>query len=75
LDFEVIGKLYQVLREAQHHAFLPSKDRAIARVGLFAQFLETRQAAQREITEEIHSTMARSRCLCREVKRRPEKSP
>ena len=60
LDFEVIGKLCHDLREAQHHAFLLSKHRAIAKVGLFVQFLETMQAAQREITEEIYLPMARS---------------
>jgi len=60
LDFEVIGKLCHILREAQHHAFLMSKHRATARVGLFIQFLETLQAAQREITEEIYLMMTRS---------------
>jgi CRP-like cAMP-binding protein len=60
LDFEVIGKLCHDLREAQHHAFLLSKHRAIARVGLFVQFLETLQAAQREFTEEIYLPMTRS---------------
>jgi len=60
LDFEVIGKLCHDLREAQHHAFLLSKHRAIAKVGLFVQFLETLEATQREFTEEIYLPMTRS---------------
>jgi CRP-like cAMP-binding protein len=60
LDFEVIGKLCHVLREAQHHAFLLAKHRAIARVGLFVEFLETLQAGQRESPEEIYLPMSRS---------------
>ena len=38
--------LYHELREAQRHAFLLSKRRAIAKVGLFLQMLETHQAAR-----------------------------
>ena len=60
LDFEVIGKLCHVLCEAQHHAFLLSKHSAIARIGLFVQFLETLQAAQGESTEEIYLPITRS---------------
>jgi CRP-like cAMP-binding protein len=48
------------LREAQRHAFLMSKQRAIAKVGLFIQMLETHQAAQEQITGEVYLPMTRS---------------
>jgi CRP/FNR family transcriptional regulator len=60
LDFQVIAKLCHELREAQRHAFLLSKQRAITRIGLFIQMLETQQAAREQITGEVYLPMTRS---------------
>lgn len=60
LDFQVIAKLCHDLRETQRHAFLLSKQHAIAKVGLFIQMLETSQAAQGQITGEVYLPMTRS---------------
>jgi CRP-like cAMP-binding protein len=59
LDFHVICKLCHELREAQRHAFLLSKQHAVAKVGLFLQMLETHQAARGESMGEIYLQMAR----------------
>ncbi len=60
LDFHVISKLCHELREAQRHAFLLSKQRAIAKVGLLLQMLETHQAARGQSTGEVYLPMTRS---------------
>jgi CRP/FNR family transcriptional regulator len=59
LDFQVISKLCHELREAQRHAFLLSKQHAIAKVGLFLQMLETHQAARGESMGEVYLQMTR----------------
>jgi CRP/FNR family transcriptional regulator len=60
LDFQVICKLCHDLREAQQHAFLLSKHRAVAKVGLFLQMLETHQNAEGHLSDEIQVPMART---------------
>ncbi len=60
LDFQVIAKLCHELREAQRHAFLLSKQRAVARMGLFIQMLETYQDGQEQVTQEVYLPMTRS---------------
>jgi CRP/FNR family transcriptional regulator len=45
LDFQVIGKLCHDLRDTQYHAFLLSRHRAVAKLGLFLQMLEAQQGA------------------------------
>ena len=59
LDFQVISKLCHELREAQRHAFLLSKQHAVAKVGLFLQMLETHQAARGEGMGEVYLQMTR----------------
>lgn len=59
LDFQIISKLCHELREAQRHAFLLSKQHAIAKVGLFLQMLETHQAARGESMGEVYLPMTR----------------
>jgi CRP-like cAMP-binding protein len=59
LDLQVISKLCHELREAQRHAFLLSKQHAIAKVGLFLQMLETHQAARGERVGEVYLQMTR----------------
>jgi CRP-like cAMP-binding protein len=59
LDFQVISKLCHELREAQRHAFLLSKQHAIAKIGLFLQMLETHQAARGESMGEVYLQMTR----------------
>jgi len=60
LDFSVISKLCHDLREAQHHAFLLSRQRAVAKVGLFLQMLEAHQTAAGESSSEVYLPMSRS---------------
>jgi CRP/FNR family transcriptional regulator len=57
LDFQIIAKLCHELRETQRHAFILSKQRAIAKIGLFIQMLETQQAAREQIMEEVYLPM------------------
>jgi CRP-like cAMP-binding protein len=60
LDFHVICKLCHELCEAHRHAFLLSRHRAPAKVGLFLQMLENYQAEKGEGAEEIYLPMSRS---------------
>jgi len=60
LDFQVISKLCHDLRETQHHAFLLSKQHAVAKLGLFLQMLETQQAAHGPSLGEVYVPMTRS---------------
>jgi CRP-like cAMP-binding protein len=60
LDFQVICKLCHDLREAQQHAFLLNKRRAVAKLGLFLQMLEAHQSGEAYPTDEIRVPMART---------------
>ena len=60
LDFAVISKICHDLREAQHHAFLLSKQRAIEKMGLFLQLLETHEAVHGISAGEVYLPMSRS---------------
>lgn len=60
LDFQVICKLCHDLRAAQQHALLLSKHRAVAKLGLFLQMLETHQNGEGRRSDEIHVPMART---------------
>jgi len=60
LDFQVICRLCHDLREAQHHAYLLSRHRAVAKLGLFIQMLETHQAAEGGVTGIVHLPMTRT---------------
>jgi CRP-like cAMP-binding protein len=58
-DYQVICKLCRELREAQQHAFLLGKHRAVAKLGLFLQMLETQQSSEGRLCEEILVPMSR----------------
>ena len=60
LDFQVICRLCHELREAQQHAILLSKHRAITKLGLFLQMLEAHQNAEGQSSQEIQVPMART---------------
>jgi CRP/FNR family transcriptional regulator len=60
LEFQVICKLMQKLRETQDHAFLLARRGALSKVAMFLQFLENLQAARGERTAEIYFPMKRS---------------
>jgi CRP-like cAMP-binding protein len=60
LEFHVICKLCHELREAQRHAVVLSKRRALAKVATFLQILDTHQAARGESTDEVYLPMSRS---------------
>ena len=60
LDFQVICRLCHDLREAQQHAILLSKHRAVAKLGLFLQMLEAHQATEGTCSQEIQVPMART---------------
>jgi CRP-like cAMP-binding protein len=60
LDFQVICKLCNDLREAQQHALLLSRHRAAAKLCLFLQMLETHQNAEGHLSNEIQVPMARA---------------
>ena len=60
LEFHVICKLCQELRQAQRHAFLLSQTRAITKLAMFLQLIEQLQIARGEPTFEIHLPMDRS---------------
>ena len=60
LEFHVIGKLLHELREAQRHAFLLTRKRALSKVAMFLQLLDNLQAARGERTAEIYLPMKRS---------------
>jgi CRP-like cAMP-binding protein len=60
LGFPAICKLCDDLREAQGHAFLLSKHRAAAKLGLFLQLVESHQAHQGLGADEIFLPMTRT---------------
>ena len=60
LEFHVVCKLCQELRQAQRHAFLLSQRSAVTKLAMFLQLFEQLQIAKGEPTAEIHLPMARS---------------
>ncbi len=60
LEFHVICKLCQELRQAQQHSFILARRRALSKVAMFLQFLEQHQAAKGECTADIYLPMNRS---------------
>jgi CRP-like cAMP-binding protein len=60
LEFHVICKLCQELRQAQHHAFLLGEKKAVAKVAMFLQFIEQLQIAKGQQAAEIYLPMDRS---------------
>jgi CRP-like cAMP-binding protein len=60
LEFHVICKLCQELRQAQRHAFLLSQRSAVIKLAMFLQFIEQLEAARGEQTAEIYLPMDRS---------------
>ena len=60
LEFHVICKLCQELRQAQRHAFLLAQRQAVSKVAMFLQLLEQLQTARGESTTEIYLPMNRS---------------
>jgi len=60
LEFLVICKLCQELREAQRHALLLTKHHAPAKIAMFVQMLENYQCARGESLEEVYLPMSRS---------------
>jgi CRP-like cAMP-binding protein len=60
LEFHVIAKLCQELRQAQRHAFLLANKRTLPKLAMFLQMLEQLQAAKGEATSEIYIPMDRS---------------
>ena len=55
----MICRLCHDLREAQQHAILLSKHRAVAKLGLFLQMLEAHQKTEGHSSQEIYVPMAR----------------
>jgi CRP/FNR family transcriptional regulator, anaerobic regulatory protein len=60
LEFHVIAKLCQELRQAQRHAFLLASHRTLSKLTMFLLMLEELQAAKGEATNEIYVPMDRS---------------
>ena len=60
LEFHVICKLCQEVRQAQRHAFLLSEKRAVAKLAMFLQFIEQLQISKGDQTAEIYLPMDRS---------------
>jgi CRP-like cAMP-binding protein len=60
LEFHVICKLCQEVRQTQRHAFLLSQRRAVSRLVMFLQMIEQLQISRGEQTGEIYLPMARS---------------
>ena len=60
LEFHVICKLCQELRQAQRHAFLLSEKRAVTKLAMFLQLMEQLQIAKGEQTAEFYLPMDRS---------------
>ncbi|MFZ3354705.1 MAG: Crp/Fnr family transcriptional regulator [Xanthobacteraceae bacterium] len=60
LEYHVICKLCEELRQAQRHAFLLSERRADARLATFLQMLEQLQVAKDDTPNEIYVPMDRS---------------
>ncbi|MGC2081184.1 MAG: Crp/Fnr family transcriptional regulator [Xanthobacteraceae bacterium] len=60
LEFHVICKLCQELRQAQHHAFMLSEKRAVTKLAMFLQLIEQLQIAKGQQIAEIYLPMDRS---------------
>ena len=60
LDFGVICKLCNELRQTQRHAFLLARRQALAKVAMFLEMLESLQIARGESAAEIYMPMNRS---------------
>lgn len=60
LEFHVICKLCQELRQAQRHAFLISRRDALPKLAMFLQLLEDLQTGRGELVNEIHLPMDRT---------------
>jgi len=60
LEFHIICKLCQELRQAQRHAFLLSQRSAVTKLAMFLQFIEQLQIAKGEQTADVYLPMDRS---------------
>ena len=60
LEFHVVCKLCQELRQAQHHAFLLSERKAVTKLAMFFQLIEGLQMARGQQTAEIYLPMDHS---------------
>jgi CRP-like cAMP-binding protein len=60
LEFHVICKLCQEVRQTQHHAFLLSQRRAVSRLVMFLKLVEQLQISRGKQTGEIYLPMDRS---------------
>jgi CRP-like cAMP-binding protein len=60
LQFHVICKLCQELRQAQHHSFLLSRREAVAKIAMFLQLIEELQVDRGEPANEIYLPMNRT---------------
>jgi CRP-like cAMP-binding protein len=60
LEFQIIAKLCQELRQAQRHAFLLANKRTLSKLAMFLKMLEQLQAAKGDTTNEIYVPMNRS---------------
>jgi len=60
LEFHVICKLCNELRQAQRHAFLLSEKRAVTKLAMFLQLIEQLQIGKGEQVAEIYLPMDRS---------------
>ena len=60
LEFHVICKLVQELRQTQRHAFLLSQRSAVAKIAMFVQMIEQIQNARGEQTTDVILPMDRS---------------
>jgi CRP/FNR family transcriptional regulator len=60
LEFHVVCKLCQELRQAQHHAFLLSEKKAVTKLAMFLQLIEGLQMAKGQQTAEIYLPMDHS---------------
>ena len=60
LEFHVVCKLCQELRQAQHHAFLLSEKKAATKLAMFFQLMEALQMAKGQQTAEIYLPMDHS---------------
>jgi CRP-like cAMP-binding protein len=60
LEFHLISKIVHELREAQRHAFLLSRHRAVTKIALFLKMLENYQTARGENIDDIYLPMTRS---------------
>jgi CRP-like cAMP-binding protein len=60
IEFHVICKLCHELREAQRHAFVISRRRALSKVAMFLQMIERHENFSVSGTDEIYLPMSRS---------------